>query len=329
LRDDYQGTWILADNSDLGSWEFDEGSTSGGTWYSTSDEGTFYLDPPSQTMIATSNVETGIWYAPDGAEGEWTFSENEGGRWAVIGGSAYGVWEYDTDSNISGTWFDEANDVSGTWSSTDYTPTIKVAINDSTGVWYAPDQSSGSWSYNEDNTGGEWTKDDNTDIGEWAFDDGSDLSGTWWNTDNTDSGVWMAHEDAPLIRFATTTRQGVWHAADGSYGTWTAEDDAYSGSWIKDDESQAGSWSTGTESDLAGDWWTNDDKFSGTWSSNEGETLIKIATSTTTGVWYAPDESTGYFNTNDERTGGYWEKDDVSDSGIWSFDEGSELSGNW
>ena len=57
--------------------------------------------------------------------------------------------------------------------------------------------------------------------------------------------------------------------------------------------------------------------------------VVSVATSTTTGVWYAPDESTGYFNTNDERTGGYWEKDDVSDSGTWSFDEGSELSGTW
>ena len=73
---------------------------------------------------------------------------------------------------------------------------------------------------------------------------------------------------------------------------------------MNEDETQTGSWDFDQDSELTGIWQNDNGKFEGTWESYLGAESIKTATSETTGLWYAPDESRGYWNTNSEGTGG-------------------------
>ena len=71
---------------------------------------------------------------------------------------------------------------------------------------------------------------------------------------------------------------GEWQAHDGTYGTWTAEDEG--GRWISEDGTTEGGWNADDDTGLTGTWWSDDGNQSGTWSSEDAASDIKTATIT-------------------------------------------------
>ena len=71
---------------------------------------------------------------------------------------------------------------------------------------------------------------------------------------------------------------GEWQAHDGTYGTWTAEDEG--GRWISEDGTTEGGYNADDDSGLTGTWWSDDNNQRGTWSSENAESDIKTASIT-------------------------------------------------
>ena len=103
--------------------------------------------PMCTTEETEPQSESGVWRAADGSEGTWTSDDVEGRRWVSQDGSRSGTWDFDLDTEDSGYWNDDEGLFEGTWASYDDL-SLKVATSDTSGVWYAPDDSTGFWNTN-------------------------------------------------------------------------------------------------------------------------------------------------------------------------------------
>ena len=106
-REETFGHW--ENDSERGTWEYDEGSTESGTWFNEndSDRGTWSSDSSIGYRIAVSENTSGEWAAIDGSYGTWTHSPDEGGRWTNGDQTLTGSFDFDSDTDLSGTWMDD------------------------------------------------------------------------------------------------------------------------------------------------------------------------------------------------------------------------------
>ena len=112
-----------------------------------------------------------------------------------------------------------------------------------------------------------------------------------------------------MVKIATASASAVttgnWEAHDGTYGTWTAEDEG--GRWISQDGTTEGGYNIDADSELTGTWWSDDNNQRGTWSSEDASSDIKTASITfnlTSGEWTIYDVLTDACSTT-----GTWQHD--------------------
>ena len=125
----------------------------------------------------------------DTTEGTWTHSPDEGGRWAITDQNniqtKFGTWEFDADSDLSGTWMDDTGIFDGTWENYNGIEYVKYATSETAGFWFIGD-STGFFNKNSEGTGGYWEKDDGSDSGTWEYlDDDNEHTGMWSNEGGT------------------------------------------------------------------------------------------------------------------------------------------------
>ena len=266
----------------------------------------------------------GVWYAIDGSYGNWTWTETAGGRWWNEDQSLEGAWDKDPNSDLIGTWSEDTTGITGTWASETDSPNYKYGTSDNFGVWYAPDGSTGNWTYSE-TQGGRWTREDGG-TGSWVTDDTNELAGTWFDDSSDATGSWIATEDEPNVKIATAGQLGTWETPDGGFGFWSDGDGNYI--WASADNETQGIWNYDLDTEMSGSWQGEDDE--GTWTAVSTDSLHRVAVSIyDRGVWYGADQSEGSWRAVKGEFMGEWQSADGSDSGTWEYDQGSTESGTW
>ena len=100
-------------------------------------------------MKFATSENMGSWVAIDGTTGNWTWTETNGGRWWNEHQTLEGSWDKDPTNDLIGTWQEDSTGITGTWSSEPDYPNYKYGESDNFGVWYAPDGSTGNWTWTE------------------------------------------------------------------------------------------------------------------------------------------------------------------------------------
>ena len=138
---------------------------------------------------------------PDGGFGVW--SDSDGNLvWVSADNEVQGNWAYDTDSDLSGTWWNE--DDEGTWTAASTDPLMRTAVSIyDRGVWYGSDNSEGKWRGIKGEMWGQWQNSEGTETGTWEYDQGSTETGTWMRDNSDARGTFDSDADMPYIRFAT------------------------------------------------------------------------------------------------------------------------------
>ena len=172
---------------------------------------------------------------PDGGFGVW--SDSDGNLvWVSADNEVQGNWAYDTDSDLSGTWW--SDDDEGTWTAASSDPLMRTAVSMyDRGIWYGLDNSEGKWRGIKGEMWGQWQNSEGTNTGTWEYDLGSTETGMWMSDNSEQKGTFHSDANSIYIRYATpdmSLTEGEWLGVDGSIGTWSSSD-VNGNTWVSQD----------------------------------------------------------------------------------------------